>query len=55
LKETDHLGDLGLDGRMILKYILKEEGVSIYNRFIWLRKGTKALVKTVMNLEIRVQ
>jgi hypothetical protein len=28
LKERDHLGDLGVNGAIILKYMLKDESVS---------------------------
>jgi hypothetical protein len=34
LKVRNHVGDLDVDGRIILKYILKEEGVTVWTRFI---------------------
>jgi hypothetical protein len=37
-KARDHLGHLSIDGRTILKCILKS--VKMGNRFIWLRTGT---------------
>jgi hypothetical protein len=35
--ETEHLRELGLDGRVILKWILKKWGMRIWTRFMWLR------------------
>jgi len=39
LMERDHLEDLGVDGRIILKWIKWDE--EVWNGFIWLRTGTK--------------
>jgi hypothetical protein len=36
LKERDHLGDLGVDGSIILTFILKT-GLRTWAGFIWLR------------------
>jgi hypothetical protein len=33
----DHLGDLGSDGKTILKWIKKEQDVRMWIEFIWLR------------------
>jgi hypothetical protein len=35
LKQRDHLGDLGVDGRIILKY-----NTSVWTGCMWLRIGT---------------
>jgi hypothetical protein len=34
----DHLGDLGIDGRIILKLSLKKLGMKMWTEFVWLRK-----------------
>jgi hypothetical protein len=36
LKGRDNLGNLDIDGRIILKLALEKYGVSIRNGFIWL-------------------
>jgi len=40
VRERDHLGDSGLDGRIILRWIFKEWGVGIWIGSSWLRIGT---------------
>jgi hypothetical protein len=35
LKGRNHLGDLVVDGRIILKWIIKKWGMKIWTRFIW--------------------
>ena len=40
LRERDHLEDLGVDGRMILKCILKNWDGEAWISFIWLRRRT---------------
>jgi hypothetical protein len=41
LKERDHLESLSVDGRKILKWVLKEENEWARNRLIWLRTGRR--------------
>jgi hypothetical protein len=38
LKETDLLGDLGIDGKILLKQILKKQDVRVWIGFMWLRR-----------------
>jgi hypothetical protein len=53
LKGKYHLGDLGGDGRIILKCILKKKGAAACIRFNWLRKESKrAAVNTTINLRV---
>jgi len=38
-RPRDHMGELGMRLRIILKWILKKYGVRMWAGFIWLRKG----------------
>ena len=40
LSESDHLGDPGVDGRIILRWIVRKWDVGVWNGSSWLRKGT---------------
>jgi hypothetical protein len=40
LRERDHWGDPGIDGRIVLRYIFKKKDVGICSRFSWLRIET---------------
>jgi len=37
LRERDHLGDPGVDGRIILRWILQKWGVGVWIGSSWLR------------------
>jgi hypothetical protein len=39
VKARDHLEDAGADGRMILKWMLRNEDGRVRTGFIWLRMG----------------
>jgi hypothetical protein len=45
------LGDLGVDGRIILKEILEKKGVD-WIHLVQCRKQLQALVNTVMNIRV---
>jgi len=40
LRERDHLGDPGVDGRKILRWIFRKWDVGLWNGSSWLRVGT---------------
>jgi hypothetical protein len=40
LKERNHLGNLGLDGRIILRWIFRKWNVGVWTGSRWLRIGT---------------
>jgi hypothetical protein len=40
LRERDHLEKAGVDGRIILRWILSEQDVGSWTGLIWLRRGT---------------
>ena len=35
LKEKDHLYDLGIDGRIVSKWVLRKQGMGKWTGFIW--------------------
>jgi hypothetical protein len=39
LRERDHLGDPGVDGRIMFRWILRKWGVGVWTGSSWLRKG----------------
>jgi len=40
LRESDHLGHLGVDGRIILRWILRKWDVVVWTGSSWFRIGT---------------
>jgi hypothetical protein len=42
LKGKDRAEYLGVDGRIILEWILRKKGGNVWNGFNWLRIGTSA-------------
>jgi hypothetical protein len=40
LNARDHSKDLGADGRIVLRWIIKKKGVRVWTGFKWLRIGT---------------
>jgi hypothetical protein len=40
LRERSYLGDLGLGGKMVLKWIFQQRDGEAWTGFIWLRIGT---------------
>jgi hypothetical protein len=49
-KGRGHLEDSCVDGRKILKWILRKLGGSVWTEFMWLRNQWQDLVNTAMNL-----
>jgi len=40
LRERDHLGDLDVGGRIILRWIFRKWDVGVWTEWSWLRIGT---------------
>jgi hypothetical protein len=38
--DENHLGELGVDMRIILKCVLKKQDMKVWTEFIWFRLGT---------------
>jgi len=50
LRERDHWGDPGVDGRIILRWIFRNWNVGVWTGSSWNR--WRALVNAVMNLRV---
>jgi hypothetical protein len=44
LKERYHSKDLGIDGRIVLRWILEKQGGKLWTRLIWLRIETSGVL-----------
>jgi len=42
LKGRDHLEDIGVDGTIILEWILEKYGAKVWTGYIWISVGTSA-------------
>jgi hypothetical protein len=40
MRERDYLEDTGVDGRIVLRWIIREWDVGVWTESIWLRIGT---------------
>ena len=57
MRERDHLGDPGVDGRIILRWIFRKWDVGVWSGSSWLELAHdsdrwRALVNAVMNLRV---
>jgi len=54
LRERDHLGDPGVDGRIVLRWIFRKWDVGIWTGLIWFRIDRwRELVSAVMKLWVQ--
>jgi hypothetical protein len=51
LRERDHLGDPGVDGSIILRWILRKRNVGVWTGSSWLRRW-QTLMNAVTNLRV---
>jgi hypothetical protein len=53
LRETDHMEDSGVEGRIILRWIFRKFDVGLWTGLIWLMIGTGGgFVNAVMKLRV---
>jgi hypothetical protein len=50
LKKRDHLGDPGVEGRIVLRWIFRKWDVGVCSGTSWNRDRWRALVNTVIDL-----
>jgi hypothetical protein len=57
MKGRNHLRDLGVDGRILLKWALKEQGMKVWTEIIWLLARDRdtrwaRLNRVILNLRV---
>jgi len=54
MKENDHSEEVGVDGKIILEWILRKRGGDVWTGFMWLKVGTSGgcLMNMIMNRRV---